>query len=191
MKNFAKILFVSVLSLGFGVAAQAQTATNTLGASATIVDQLAVAQEADLKFGIVMQGVNKMINLVDGTSASSGVPSTSNIGTGRFLVNAGAGSSVTLKVEVPANLLKGSVTMPIAFNENALGAPATTVGFGPAPGSVTKLNVGAAGNSITFPSDVINSKTGTYVYVGGVVKPASDQENGAYIGTVTLTATYN
>ena len=56
--------------------------------------------------------------------------------------------------------------------------------------NITRLEVDEP-NSITFPSTTVNDKIGTRVYVGGTVIPSATQANGAYIGTITLTATYN
>lgn len=195
MKNLFKVAAIAVFSLGFGVAAQAQDRSATLSANATVVDQLSVTQDQDLNFGIVMQGVKKMVSVSGGTSdLDAGEDNTTGVTVGKFLVNAGAGSSVTLSFIVPSNLTNGANNLPILFNQGLDGQPAVTVAYGATSGSVTGLSV-TSDNSITFPSSTIGSgdaaKNGTYVWVGGVVNPSGTQVNGAYTGTVTLTASYN
>lgn len=195
MKNLFKVVVVAVLSLGFGVAAQAQDRSATLAASAKVVDALSVTQDQDLNFGIVMQGINKLVNSAGGVADTDllGEDNDTDVEVGKFLVHAGAGSSVTLSFIVPSvltNAAANNATMPIAFNQDENEADFMTVAYGATSAAQTRLEV-TGGNSITFPSTQINSKTGTYVWVGGVVKPSANQANGSYTGTVTLTAAYN
>lgn len=192
MKNLFKVAAVVVLSLGFGLAANAQDRSAQISASAKVVDALSVTKDQDLNFGIVMQGVNKLVNSQGGVAdTDAGTNNTTDVKVGKFLVNAGAGSSVTLSFVVPSNLTGPSgATMPIAFNEDENGADATTVAYGAESGNQTKLLV-TEGNSILFPDTQIGGKTATYVWVGGVVKPSATQANGSYTGSVTLTASYN
>jgi hypothetical protein len=195
MKNLFKVAVVAVLSLGFGVAANAQDRSAEIAASAKVVDALSVTPDQDLNFGIVMQGVKKMVSVSGGTSdLDGGEDNTTGVTVGKFLVNAGAGSSVTLSFIVPSNLKNGTIDLPILFNQGLDGQPAVTVAYGATSGSVTGLSV-SADNSITFPSTPIGegtaAKNGTYVWIGGVVNPSGNQANGSYTGTVTLTASYN
>ena len=195
MKNLLRVAAVVVLSLGFGIAAQAQNRSANISAGATVVDELAVTRDQDLNFGIVMQGVKKMVSVSGGTSdLDAGNDNTTNVKVGKFLVNAGAGSSITLSFTVPSNLTNGGNNLPILFNQGLDGQPAVTVAYGATSASVVGLSV-TGPNSITFPSTTIGqgdaAKNGTYVWVGGVVNPSGTQVNGAYTGTITLEASYN
>jgi len=196
MKKSVKILMVVVFAFGTTFLAQAQDRSVTMSATAKVVDVLDVQKEQDLDFGIVMQGVNKMISVTAGVSDNdAGADNVTGIKGGVFQVFAGAGSSVSLTVTVPS-VLGGanSTTLPIVFNRDLDdAADETTIGYGISSGSVTKLLTNQA-NSITFPSgvtDVIGTKSATRVFIGGVVKPSATQANGTYTGTITLAAIYN
>jgi hypothetical protein len=196
MKKSVKVLMVAVFAFGTTFLAQAQDRTVTMSATAKVVDVLDVQKEQDLDFGIVMQGVNKMISVTAGVSdKDAGDDNVTGIKGGVFQVYAGAGSSVSLEVTVPS-VLGGanSTTLPIVFNRDLDdAADQTTIGYGISSGSVTKLFTNQA-NSITFPSgvtDVIGTKSATRIFIGGVVKPSATQANGTYTGTITLVASYN
>lgn len=196
MKKLFKVVAVAVLSLGLGVAAQAQVRDADIKAKATVVDQLVVTPLEDLDFGIVMQGKNKMVAANGGVTSQDGATVSPDASVGQFSVLAGAGSSVTIRIDVPLTLAgpAGSTPMPIVFNRDLDdAADATTVGFGYSTASLTKLIVNED-NSITIPSgenDKVNGKSGVFVWLGGVVKPSANQVNGAYSGDITLTASYN
>jgi hypothetical protein len=196
MKKSVKVLLVAVFAFGTTFLAQAQDRFATISASANVVDELKVTAVDDLEFGVVMQGVNKMVNLTGGVSdndASGTGTTSSNAQTGLFEVYAGAGSSVTLSFTFPAllNSVVGSNSMPIAFNQDATGGVAENLGYGPSNTSITKLNL--TPNSITIPINDLNGSgsNGINVYVGGVVKPSASQANGSYTGDIKLTAVYN
>lgn len=193
MKNLVKIFVMAAFAFGFGVTAQAQEREATINVGATVMDALSVTANGNLAFGIVMQGAAKRIDAAGAvTTTDSSDPSTTGATTGQFIVHAGAGSSVTLEFEVPSVLEgDGDATLPIYFNKALNGtSEADNVGYGTAGSSITRLEVDEP-NSITFPSTTVNDKIGTRVYVGGTVIPSATQANGAYIGTITLTATYN
>ncbi|AMQ56006.1 DUF4402 domain-containing protein [Algoriphagus sanaruensis] len=190
MKKLVKIFVVAAFALGFGVTAQAQTRSDNMSASATVFDAIDVEKVADLSFGSVMKGTKKYVapGAIKGVSSDNGTESIAQAGS--FKVFAGAGSSVTLSFNTLANLTgPNSKTLPIIFNQNELGDPVVSLGYGTETSSLTQLNLG--NNSITFPSTTVDSKNGTYVYVGATVNAAADQESGSYTGTLTLTATYN
>ena len=195
MKKSVKVLLVAVFAFGTTFLAQAQDRFATISASANVVDELKVTAVDNLEFGVVMQGVNKMVNLTGGVSdndASGTTGKTSaTVQTGLFEVYAGAGSSVTLSFTFPAvlNSTVGSFSMPIAFNEDANGNDTENLGYGPSDASITRLNLGD--NSITFPTNPLNGSNGINVFVGGVVKPSVSQANGSYTGDIKLTAVYN
>jgi hypothetical protein len=197
MKKLVKIFVVAAFAFGFGVTAQAQTRNATLEASATVRDQLAVTKQFDLAFGVAMQGASKRIDAAGAVTSSDGqTVSGSDTSVGRFLVNAGAGSSVTINIAAPAVLSKGEgeslKTMPIFFNKALDGiADATNVGYGTEGTSIERLEVNSPNPITTFPDSVIGDKVGTIVYIGGTIIPSATQENGIYTGTITLTATYN
>ncbi len=193
MKKLFKVVSVAVLSLGFGVVANAQVRNANISAKATVVDQLEVKNLQDLDFGVVMQGANKMVDVAGAVTSTDGASVSSTAKVGQFSILAGVGSSITIKVDVPSTLTgpQGSTPMPVVFNRNlADDADAITVGYGIASSSVLPLNVNA-NNPISMPDTKIGEKTGTYVWIGGVVKPSATQANGAYSGTITLTASYN
>lgn len=191
MKKLVKIFVVAAFALGFGVTAQAQERSANMSASATVFDAIEVAKVTDLNFGQVMKGYKKYIS-PGGSAASSDASGVSIVGiqAGSFKVFAGAGSSVTLSFNNLSSLTgPSSATLPIIFNQNEAGDAVTSLGYGTEASSLTELSLGD--NSITFPSTTVDSKNGTYVYVGATVNPAADQASGSYTGTLTLTATYN
>lgn len=196
MKKLFKVVAVAVLSLGFGVAAQAQVKSDVIAVGATVRDQLRVVAEEDLNFGVVMRGFNKMVNAQGGVTSEDGAGVSVNGATpGQFAIYAGVGSSITLRVDAPGELTgPGTAKMPIVFNRNlADDDDEITVGYGIESDDIdasTQLIIGT-GKPITFPSTKIGTATATYVWIGGVVKPAADQANGEYSGEIRLTATYN
>lgn len=195
MKKLVKIIVVAAFAIGFGVTAQAQDRSASIETNAEVFDAISVTQISSLEFGQVMKGAKKYISL-EGVAASSDGDAVSSVGirAGSFRVNAGAGAAVTLTFNnLSALTLVGEgdnrPTMPILFNQNHLGDPETTLGYGTSDSDITPLVLGA--NSIVFPSTSVENANGTYVYVGATVNPAADQASGEYTGTLTLTATYN
>jgi hypothetical protein len=199
MKNLLKIAAVAVLSLGFGVAAQAQLATATMNTNAQVFDQVKVNVERSLNFGQVMTGSTKTINLDNTASTSAtGAASPKDVQVGVFSLLAGKGSQVRLTFTLPTQLDgtgEDAVDMPISFSTShaAFGATAN-INYG----SHTPFNPNAPHDFNSFPENTINfgtganagSGNGVYIYIGGEVNGANMPSN-TYSGTITLTATYN
>jgi hypothetical protein len=195
MKNFAKILFASVLSLGFGVAAQAQTGDNAvIAASATVLGNLEVEAGLPLAFGQVMPGFDKYVALRGNTvtSSSVGTVNATGVTSGFFKVFAAQGAGVLLGLTYVA-LNNGSEDLELDFNEGlAVGVDVTTVGWGTETIVPTKMLMDATTAISSFPASIIDTdKNGVFVYVGGTVRPTGTQSSGDYTGSITLTAAYN
>lgn len=195
MKNLVKIAAVAVLSLGFGVAAQAQSDDQRIVASANVVDQIEVARVSDLTFGMVMQGLPKHIgyqgNILGGGATSQGAD---GLTPGVFNVFATAGTNLTLSFEADANLTGpvGSSPMPIVFNKDHENGDVFSAAYGADSGiGATPFNVGTPKSITNVPVGLIGTRNGFKVFVGGTVQPAVDQTSGSYTGNITLTATYN
>ena len=145
MKKITKIFFAGLLSVGFGVAAQAQNTSESITVGATVVDELKITPGDNLQFGMVTQGIKKRVMPNDDvvlsnsqTAGAGGLTPTS----GKFVVNAQAGSNVTLEFTAIPTALNGpsSATMPIKFNTDFDGTTElVTVGYGASTASITKI----------------------------------------------------
>ena len=193
MKKLFKVVAVAVLSLGFGVAAQAQTTDNRIQASATVVDAIRVDVGSALSFGQVTRGVDKYVPMTGPAVSGASATSQSGVLNGFFEVYAGSGSNVNLTFSPLSQLMKGSVPLAIDFNKG-LSPTGTinTVAWGTVgENSVLTPMVFGSNNISNFPAHLIDGTNGVYVYVGGTVRPTADQESGVYTADIILTATYN
>ncbi len=196
MKNLVKIAAVAVLSLGFGVAANAQTGEGkaTIGASATVLGNIEVVKGDDLGFGQVMPGLDKHVPMIggneDAVNAGTGNVNLVGVSSGFFKVFAAEGSSVVLDLAF-SGLAFGGVPLALDFNEGLTdGSDVTTLAYGTETLATKRMIIGD--NPIpSFPASPLDEKNGVYVYVGGTVRPEANQAPGNYTGTLTLTATYN
>jgi hypothetical protein len=202
MKNLVKIAAVAVLSLGFGVAAQAQgTPGNaSIQASAEVISNVEVIGGLPLVFGQVMPGFNKFISL-EGTAAdlSAGTVNSTGVSQGSFYVSAAPGSSVILDFDLPVELADGAKKMEIVFNQG-LEEATNTIAWVTGTTLTAIPNNQIDGHLIpSFPQGEVNvgtdanpnNKNAITVFVGGMVKPTSTQASGSYVGTISLTAAYN
>ncbi len=184
--------------MGFAFSAMGQTANDGITASATVVDAISVADAQNLNFGQVSVNVNKSVD-IDGIATSTATAtSVDDVTVGRFKVFAGAGSNVELQfTTLPATLAgPSSATMPIVYTLDHASASKNFAAYGlaeNASGTPTRFDPNSSVNvgSGTFPTNIVDTKNGIYVYIGGTVQPASDQVTGSYTGIITLTATYN
>jgi hypothetical protein len=137
----------------------------TVQATANVVTPLVVTGTANLAFGNVFQGVNKVVAFSDATS-------------GRFSVAGFGTSQVAMTFTLPATLASGANTMPIdTYDIRANGT-----------------NVTAGATALTVTSGVpVNSNLvagNLFLFVGGRVVPAAAQAQGAYTGSIVLAAAY-
>ncbi|MBS4073148.1 MAG: hypothetical protein KGZ90_17595 [Algoriphagus sp.] len=197
MKNLFKVVAVAVLSLGFGVAAQAQTDDAKIVASANVVDQIEVARVSDLTFGMVMQGLPKHIgyqgNILGGGASSAGA---ADLTPGVFNVFATAGTNLTLTFTTPTGgVLDGpnGAKLQIVFNKDHEDKDVFSAAYGIDSGeNATEFLVGTPTAVTNIPAnDLVGGRNGIKVFIGGTVKPTSNQASGAYTGDITLEATYN
>jgi len=160
-------LSLAVLALVISAsAAQAQTNNASITATATVQTPINVIGAQALNFGNVFPGVNKPVAATDLTNA------------GRFDVAGQASTPVTLSFTLPATLSSGANTMPIdtytGMRADDAGQTVGTVLFSP-----------GASNAATL------SATGTmFVWVGARVVPATNQAQGVYTASVTMTVVY-
>ncbi len=137
----------------------------TVQATANVVTPLVVTGTANLAFGNVFQGVNKVVAFSDATS-------------GRFSVAGFGTSQVAMTFTLPTTLASGANTLPIdTYDIRANGT-----------------NVTAGATALTVTSGVpVNSNLvagNLFLFVGGRVVPAAAQATGAYTGSIVLAAAY-
>jgi len=175
-----KFFAILAIMLGFTMGAMAQNTANAVAqGKAEVMQKMEVTKQVDLDFGIIAQGANKTIGL---TNNVTGLPDQGTQTTGRFLVSAAATTSVKLTFTTPENLLKDAVTLPI---------DTYTYGHHTANSFTGGTTFTDGTTDITFPTNVVESVNGIYVFIGATVKPAANQAIGEYAEDITLTATYN
>jgi len=160
-------LSLAVLALVISASAvQAQTNNASITATATVQTPINVIGAQALSFGNVFPGVNKAVAASDLTNA------------GRFDVIGQASTPVTLSFTLPATLSSGANTMPIdTYTGIRADDVAQTVGavlF--SPGASNAATLSAAGTM--------------FVWVGARVVPATNQAQGVYTASVTMTVVY-
>ena len=147
-------------------AAQNQTDSDQLTATAVVAAAITVARVSDLDFGTVMPNFGRTILFTDA-------------GAGYFQVTGAAAAEVSLAFSIlPANLSDGTNTLPVSFTarHNTAADPTGGTTFDPAVGE---------------PGTALDATTGTlHVYVGGAVTAAGTQVAGTYTAQVELTAAY-
>ncbi len=155
----------AILALPGLVSAQA-TASAAIGAQATVLAPLAVANEQDLEFGDVIPGFARTI--LPGELAA-----------GRFQVSGGGVSEVALDFSLPTELTHTSSTstLPLSFG-------AGSAGFGPTAGAVATTFDPAVSQDANLNAGAL------FIFLGGTVTPAAVQEPGTYTGTITLDVAY-
>jgi spore coat protein U-like protein len=196
MKKTIKTLITLMLAVALGSLAHAQSAS--ISVDATVISEIAVANVNNLNFGTLVAGQIKTIDLRGNVSVSTG----STLGTtsqGEFTVAASAGSDVQLSFTLPANLIGPDVgVLPIAFvyDEDVAGDLL--------PRSALRIVDGLDGQFLSgdptspisfrdnsFPTfEAIPGTNSVRVFIGGQVD-ATNATAGTYIGTITLSATFN
>ena len=143
------------------------TAQNNANANVTadVQQPIAVTKTADLVFGAVYPGSNKVIGVTDGGAA-------------KFSISAQASANVNITFTLPSTIASGGNTLPIATwtgRHNSTNSSASGTDFTPSA-SATSAAVSGAG--------------ALYVFVGATAQPAANQAAGAYSGTMTMTVVY-
>lgn len=150
---------------------QAQSATGSATASATVISPLVLAVTNHLNFGRLARG------------SSRSVP-TNGSANGRFYVAGQGAHSVSVTLTLPATLRKASDDLAIGswtgtsdtFDWNNM------AGYSPVSGTpVTR----------TLPGTVSEMDKRVYFRLGGTVTAGALQPLGIYSGTVTVTAAYS
>jgi hypothetical protein len=147
-------------------AAQNQTDSDQITATAVVATPIAVTGLQDLDFGTVMPNFGRTILVSDATA-------------GHFQVDGAASAEVSLAFSIlPANLSDGANNLPVTFTalHNTIADPTGGTAFTPSVG-VGATNLDAATGQL-------------HVYVGGTVTAASNQVAGTYTAQVELTAAY-
>lgn len=148
-------------------AAQNQTDTDQLTATAVVAGSINVTTQTQLNFGTVMPNFGRTIVFTDA-------------GAGHFLVEGALNAEVTLSFpSLPTDLDDGGGNLlPVTFTarHNTLADPTGGTTFDPAVGE---------------PGTNLDAATGElHVYVGGTVTAAGTQPAGTYTALVQLTAAY-
>lgn len=148
------------------VAAQNQTDSDQLTATAVVAAAIVVARVSDLNFGTVMPNFGRTILFTDA-------------GAGHFQVTGAASAEVSLTFSIlPGTLASGANTLPVTFTalHNTAADPTGGTTFDP--------TVGESGTNLDATTGEL------HVYVGGTVTAAGTQAAGTYTAQVELTAAY-
>jgi len=165
MRTIARLTLVVAALVVTSTIAQAQTNNASITATATVQTPINVAAAQQLSFGNVFPGVNKTVAAPDLTNA------------GRFDVTGQAGAPVTLSFTLPATLSSGSNTMPIdSYAGVRADNSSQTSGIGFVPGASNPATLSATGL--------------LFIWVGARVTPATNQAQGTYTGSITMTVVY-
>jgi spore coat protein U-like protein len=199
MKTTIKFFAAIAIMSGIAVNGMAQTNSNTITATAKVIDQISVLNFQDLNFGQVTVGQNKTID-IDGTVTGGAAVSDVSTTVGKFKVYAGIGSDVQLTFSaLPSELDEdgvGTATLPIVYDKDNDGTTSKNfAAYGLAADATDPTRFAAATGvrvaTGSFPTNTLDTKNGIYVFIGGTVKPDPTQARGTYSGNITLTATYN
>jgi hypothetical protein len=147
--------------------AQGVPQTAAIDVSARVSTQLANNVQQHLNFGTIFPGIAKTISPADALA-------------GRFELRGDQNAGVSYSFELASHLAvpQSSLTMPIGTWLTCSSATNSASGCSPvsASGSFTATLSGAGGT--------------LYVFIGATVSPAGDQADGAYTGTIRMTAAY-
>ena len=165
MRNSKLSLAVLALVVIGVSAAQAQTNSASITATADVQTPINVIGFQQLNFQNVFPGVNKTVAATDLTNA------------GRFDVTGQLSTAVTLSFTLPATLSSGANTMPIdSYTGIHADNSAQTGGIG--------------FNPVTGASPTLGATGGLFVWIGARVVPATNQAQGVYTANVTMTVVY-
>ncbi len=166
MKNLLTVLFALVLTGTTALAGNNQSGDEASGSAditTTVIQSLSVENNQDLEFGRVAQGVVETIEVTDASAV-------------KFTIQGEKNEGVVVTFSCPTSLTRagGSQTFPfkgsIMQNSNAN------------PTSATKLSSGSSLN--------LNGSGKLYVYLGGEINVAKDQQRGNYSGEFTIDVEY-
>ena len=165
MRTTARLSLAAAALALTGTVAQAQTNNASILATATVQTPINVAAGQQLNFANVFPGVNKTVAATDLSNS------------GRFDVTGQASAPVTLSFTLPATLSSGSNTMPIDTYAGVRADNSTqTSGVGFVPGASNPATLSATGL--------------LFIWVGARVTPATNQAQGIYTGSITMTVVY-
>jgi hypothetical protein len=146
-------------------------------ATARVLANIIVTAVNPLDFGDIFQGVPKRVANNEGGAAI-------------FSITGQAGAGVSLYMQLPEylSLSDGSDRMVIIFG--ATDASIDTTGAANPEGMNGSLgwqNV----NPNNLPSAAVIGTSGTNIYLGGSVRPSTNQRAGNYSGDIVITAAYD
>ena len=162
--------FFALLALASTVAAApaAFAISGNVTATANVLTPISVTNDLrQLDFGDALPGINKSVAYLDANS-------------GKWRIDGAAGREVAISFTLPAGLVLGLDSVPIAFGAtDAAHHPADAVGlatpFDPAAGLTETLN-GATGE--------------LFIWLGGTISPSPTQPAGVYTGTAVMDVVY-
>jgi hypothetical protein len=145
----------------------------------------------NLSFGVVQPQAGGSV-LVSVPAAVAPVSATVHSGQFRFNVQNSRG--VTFTLQTPPELVSGSFTMPVNYNDTQFGGHCVDTGsgctltnFNPAASPQVRVCRQTLGNGNCHPVNTWAANSMLSVYVGGALSVPPGQRAGTYTGTVTLT----
>ncbi len=156
------------VALAAGVVTTVEAQTASINATARVLAPIAVGTTEDLRFGDVLQGINKVVAASDAAS-------------GQFEFSGATGAEVDLVLTLPTDLLNGVTPMPINTwtglrGVNAIRGAGTA--FTPTDGASILDNLGPAGTDFYR------------IFIGATVVPGGAQAPGNYTAPIDLQVTY-
>ncbi len=189
------VLGLITLSLATSLLTTAHAASDTAGASVTIVKGTSVTAEQDLQFGAVLNGIpdgssSEAISMApDGTLTNSGnVEGVSNV------AGANPVQPAEFSIESADNQVKNNQSITIEVSQDF-----TASNNGGTPPSITALNVaydetgtvGSSGTSIDITGADIPASATSNLQVGAELTVSEDTNPGVYdSATITVTSTF-
>jgi hypothetical protein len=134
--------------------------------------ELDIAKERDLNFGMTFSGIQQEI-----------IVSLDDPGTAFFRITGPRNARIYISFVLPAHLINnnGPGTIPITFNNTSAGwnrnisVPPANNRFDPAMGTTARIHPGGGGPVGT-----------SFVWLGGIITIDAQQPGGAYSGTATI-----
>lgn len=188
MKKLFKVVAVAVLSLGFGVAAQAQDAViNTnMTASAEVLDALVLAVDQGIDLGNISRTTpgEVYVNPKGSQNKNVGVSAKQGI----FALTGNAQSSVRFSWPKVLTL----VNQEEGHGDKTMDLTLEVIGFGEKAASSGVTLTSAALQGDTWSGNATISDLGKYfLFVGGTIPALNNQQNGTYTGVALFTVEYN
>lgn len=159
------------LALAAGVVTSVEAQTASVNATARVLVPIIVVTTDDLRFGVVIQGVNSVVAADDGLSA-------------QFEFRGSASAEIDIVLTLPTELdeIAGTDVMPIGTWTGRRGVNATRGAGGTVFTPVDALsiidNFGAAGGDFYR------------IFLGATVIPGAAQTTGDYTGQIDLLVSY-